>query len=130
MGFVESFIIEFVRVHYHIAEGALDTVITSDFVFDDGLEEIPRDEYLAVQRGFGAVQRFRVLDTIIAANRAAIMFEGIDSVTGLFHRYIWLLTLDGQKIKRVSACVAQGAHPRLADQGTPPGDPAQEGAAK
>jgi hypothetical protein len=104
MDSLESLVLRFVRLHYHLEPGDLDARLTEDFFFDDGLENIPRDEYLSVQRGYGALEGFTLLDTIVAGNRAAIMFEGTDSVTGLFHRFCWLLTIDGQRISRVSTC--------------------------
>jgi hypothetical protein len=101
-----SLVTSFVRLHYHLEKGDLLAYLTPNFVFDDGLENIPREEYLALQPGIGTVERFAIHDIIVSDERAAVMFEGFDAITGLFHRYCWLLTLDGKQVSRVSACVA------------------------
>ena len=99
-------VVSIVRLHYHLEEGNLASHLAEDFVFDTGFETIPRDEYLVVQRGVGAIESFQVQDAFAAADRAAIMFEGTDSVTGLFHRYCWLVTFNREKVTRISACAA------------------------
>lgn len=103
---IESLVVRFVRWNYHLEEGDFTSNLAPDFVFDDGFASIPRDEYIAVQRGYGVVDGLAIRDLFASGDRAAVMFEGVDSVTGLFHRYCWMVVVDELIIRRVMSCTA------------------------
>jgi hypothetical protein len=103
---MESLVVSFVRWHSHQEDGDFVPPLADDFEFDDGLESVSRDDFLVLQRGRGKIERLAVIDLIVSGDRAAVMFEGVDSVTGLFHRSCWMFSVAGDRIRRVSSCVA------------------------
>ena len=52
-----------------------------------------------------------IVQLVTTESQAAAMFEGIDTVTGLFHRVCWMMTFDGERIKRLLVCVREGFRP-------------------
>jgi len=103
---VPGAIARFVRWYSGQEVWDFDEDVTHDFILDDGLECSSRADFLAFQRGRGPIEGLTILDSFATANRAAVMFEGIDSVTGLFHRFCWMFVLEGEQIKRISTCHA------------------------
>jgi hypothetical protein len=103
----ELLVATFVRWHYQLEAGDFTPHLSEDFTFDYGLGDSSREDYLALKPYVTAIERFAILELFATETRAAIMFEGVEEVTGLFHRYCWILALEGERIAHVSACVAE-----------------------
>jgi len=101
----DLFVIELVRWWCHENEGEFSKFLAEDFVYDNGLEAVNREDFLLIRAGSGAIEDLKIIGVQCCKNAVSVMFEGADSVTYLRHRVCWMVTLDGDCVKRIAACV-------------------------
>lgn len=82
-------------------------LLSDDFEWDSGLETIGRSDFLSAWQYMGRIEGMRFVDLWVASDRATVMFEGNDAVTGLTHRFCWMASYEGDHLRRLRTCVGQ-----------------------
>ena len=102
-----SFVVELVRWWCHIGAAEAQVLLTEDFEFDSGLEVIGREDFLASWQHSGSHEELEILEVWALDERASVMFEADDEVTGMRHRFCWLIVFDEDRVRRVRACAGR-----------------------
>jgi hypothetical protein len=85
------------------AEG-MAAMLGDDFVYDDGFQLLPRDRFIAMHRASGSVDELELVDMLCVETTAVVMFNGVDGVTRLRHRYCKMISFQGELVVRMVAC--------------------------
>ena len=86
------------------ADDDVSSYFTADFVYDDGIEPVNREEFLFIRKSFGAIKDVKIVHIVASLTGVAVMFEGTDTVTELRHRNCWLMSVDEKVVSRIWSC--------------------------
>lgn len=81
--------------------------LSANFLYDDGLEALDREGFLVMRSGSGAIVDLQILMMVCCQADAAIMFEGRDTVTDLWHRFCWFIEFDAYGVCALRTCHSQ-----------------------
>lgn len=100
----EALVVGLVRWWCHQEEGSFIEPSSDGFIYDNGLETSNWEDFVLMRSGSGAIDDLEIIDLWCGDERAAVMFEGTDSITDLRHRVCWMIALDGDRLRRVLVC--------------------------
>lgn len=80
-------------------------LFADDFAYNDGWADTTREDFLLLRESSGVIDEIKFIELQCHGSTASAMFEGTDGITHLRHRICWIITSEGDRIRRISACV-------------------------
>ena len=81
-------------------------ILSPNIMWDQGLPGMKDEDVVWLVEQKLAWEDFRIVDSIVAGEKAAMVVEGMDPITNLYHRVSWLFEIEDNLIVRILETVS------------------------